>query len=271
MSDTYEVYALKYGTRANRTRADSFLMDAHSATPHTIDYFVWVIRNADRTIVVDTGYDDAEARRRGRPIFQSPAACLADFGIAAEAIDTVIVTHLHYDHAGTLGQFPNAKFHLQAAEMAYATGPCMCQDYLREPFTGEHVCEMVRNVFSGKVIFHDGDGEIAPGITVHAMGGHSRGLQSVRVKTANGHMMLASDASHFYENFLMGRIFPIVVDSSQMLTGFTRLKQLASSIDLVVPGHDPLVCEFFPKVAGDEAGVFRLDAGPSRTIADLYS
>ena len=70
--------------------------------------------------------------------------------------------------------------------MAYATGPCMCHDHLRYPFTADHVCEMVRNVYSGRVIFHDGDGEVAPGITVHKIGGHSRGLQCVRVMTAGG-------------------------------------------------------------------------------------
>ena len=271
MSDTYEVFALRYGTRENRTRADSFIMDDDHASPHPIDYFVWVIRNADRTIVVDTGYDEAEGRRRNRPVFQSPARCLVDFGIDPESVETVIITHLHYDHAGTLNAFPNAMFHLQPTEMAYATGPCMCHDHLRAPFTADHICDMVRKIYSGKVIFHDGDAQVAPGVTVHAIGGHSLGLQSVRVKTANGHLVVASDASHFYENFLTGKVFPIVVDVAQKLDGFETIKQLASSIDLVVPGHDPLVCDLFPKIAGaDETGVFRLDVGPSRRIADLY-
>ena len=105
-------------------------------------------------------------------------------GVGAGRVDQLIVSHLHYDHAGTMRDFPNARFHLQAAEMAYATGPCMCHNPLRYPFTADHVCEMVRNVYSGRVIFHDGDGEVAPGITVHKIGGHSRGLQCVRVMTA---------------------------------------------------------------------------------------
>ena len=96
--------------------------------------------------------------------------------------------------------------------MAYATGPCMCHNHLRYPFTADHVCEMVRNVYSGRVIFHDGDGEVAPGITVHKIGGHSRGLQCVRVMTAGGPVVLASDSSHFYENFEKGKVFPITID-----------------------------------------------------------
>ena len=108
--------------------------------------------------------------------------------------------------------------------MAYATGPCMCHDHLRYPFTADHVCEMVRNVYSGRVAFHDGDAEVAPGVTVHKIGGHSRGLQCVRVMTATGPVVLASDSSHFYENFEKGKVFPITVDVADVLDGYARLK-----------------------------------------------
>ena len=109
--------------------------------------------------------------------------------------------------------------------MQYATGPCMCHAQLRIPFTVDHVCEMVRHVYSGRVIFHEGDAEIAPGITVHKTGGHSRGLQCVRVATASGPVVLASDASHYYENFEQGKVFPIVVDVEDTLRGYARLKR----------------------------------------------
>lgn len=96
-------------------------------------------------------------------------------------VETVVVSHLHYDHAGTLDTFGKARFHIQEAEMAYATGPCMCEDAMRKPFTADHVCSLVKKVYSVGVQFHDGDGEIAPGVTVHKSAGHSKGLQSVRV------------------------------------------------------------------------------------------
>ena len=104
--------------------------DDHDA-PHPIDYFVWVIRNANRTILVDCGFDEAEGTKRGRKIARTPAAALEMLGISPAEIEQLIVSHLHYDHAGTLAAFPNARFHLQAAEMAYATGPCMCHNHLR--------------------------------------------------------------------------------------------------------------------------------------------
>ncbi len=256
----WEVFAIKYADRNARTRADSFIFDDNHDAPHAMDYFMWLLRRGSEVILVDTGYDDAEATARGRPIRLDPVAALAPFGIRPEDVSQVIVTHLHYDHAGGLHLFANATLHLQTAEMAYATGPCMCHDTLRMPFTAGHVCEAIKRLYSGKVIFHEGDAEVAEGVTVHCIGGHSRGLQCVRVRTRAGWLVLASDAAHFYENFQARKAFPIVVDLQNMLDGFATLERLASSPRLIVPGHDPLVQEYFPsELAGH---IHRLDAGP---------
>ena len=258
MSGIWEIYAVKYAERNARTRADSFLDDDHPALPHGMDYFVWVLVDGARRIVVDTGYDADEARRRGRPILRDPAQALLALDLDPETVETVIVTHLHYDHAGGLGRYPKARFHLQAMEMAFATGPCMCDPTLQMPFTADHVCEMVRHVYSGRVVFHEGDAEVAPGVTVHRIGGHSRGLQAVRVMTAGGPVCLASDAAHYYENFEAKKLFPIVVDPEVMLAGFDRIVELAGDGTRVIPGHDPLVRERFPGW-GNSGFVWRLD------------
>jgi glyoxylase-like metal-dependent hydrolase (beta-lactamase superfamily II) len=259
-SDAYEILALKYAELTQRKRYESFIAADDHDQPHPMDYFVWVIRNAQRTIVVDTGFDAIEGARRGRRVVRSPAAALEQIGVAAGNVDQVVITHLHYDHAGTLTAFPKARFHLQAAELAYATGPCMVHAHLRHPFTVDHVCEMVKNVYSGRVIFHDGDAQIAPGVTVHKIGGHSRGLQCVRVATAGGPVVLASDASHYYENFEKGKVFPTTVDIPDVLSGYQRIVALAGSTRRVVPGHDPLVLARYPALNSQTQGiVHRLD------------
>lgn len=246
MSDRWSVFALKYADRNARTRSDSFLHDDHPAAPHGMDYFVWVLDNGLRQIVVDTGYDADEGKRRNRPILRDPAASLAAVGLNPDTVDTVIITHLHYDHAGGLNRYPAAKFHVQSSELAFATGPCMCDPEMRAPFTAHHVCEMIQHIYSGRVNFFDGDGQVAPGVTVHRIGGHSRGLQVVRVMTETGPLCLASDAAHYYENFLENRLFPIVVDAEDMLAGFTRIVELGGGADRVLPGHDPLVRDRYP-------------------------
>ena len=108
---------------------------------------------------------------------------------------------------------------------------------------------------------------IAGAVSVHKIGGHSRGLQAVQVKTEQGWLCLASDATHYYENLLARRPFPIVVDIEDMLTGYDTLQTLASDISLVVPGHDPLVTELFPAY-GDSGFVWRLDKGPTAQLPD---
>ncbi|MEX3017580.1 N-acyl homoserine lactonase family protein [Gymnodinialimonas hymeniacidonis] len=263
MSD-WEVYCIKYADRNARTRADSFIFDDNHDAPHAMDYFMWLLQRGAEVILVDTGYDTAEAQARGRPIRLDPVAALAPFGIAPEDVTQVIVTHLHYDHAGGMHLFPNARLHLQTAEMAYATGPCMCHETLQMPFTASHVCTAIMRLYAGKVTFHDGDAEIAEGVTVHCIGGHSRGLQCVRVRTKAGWLVLASDAAHFYENVFARKPFPIVVDLQDMLDGFDTLHRLASAPSLIVPGHDPLVREYFPQDLAPH--ITRLDAGPLKAF-----
>ncbi|MEM9320146.1 MAG: N-acyl homoserine lactonase family protein [Pseudomonadota bacterium] len=257
----WEVYAVKYADRPGRTRADSFLFDPRPDEPHGIDYFVWVLRSGDQVILVDTGYDAAEGSLRGRPIRRDPVDALAPLGLRPDQIDTLICTHLHYDHAGGLHLFPNAQIHLQEAEMVFATGPCMCDPTMQMPFTGAHVCEAVKRLYQGRVTFHDGDGAVADGVTVHKIGGHSRGLQAVRVRTASGWLCLASDAAHYYENVFLRKPFPIVIDLEDMVRGWDRTLSLASDRSLLIPGHDPLVMEIFPRGPADH--ICRLDQGPT--------
>jgi glyoxylase-like metal-dependent hydrolase (beta-lactamase superfamily II) len=263
-TETYEVLALKYARHAERTRRDNFLLafllaDDH-ASPQPIDYYVWVIRNERRTILVDTGFDRAEAKTRNRVLEREPREALEMIGVAPDTIETVVISHLHYDHAGTLEQFPAARFHIQEAEMAFATGRCMCDEILRLPFTADHVCGLVKKVYAGRVTFHDGDGAIAPGVTVHHVPGHSKGLQCVRVLTATGWVVLAADSTHLYENFEQRKPFPIVVDVEETLRSYDRLERLATSRRHIVPGHDPLVLRRYPPLNPRTEGVVhRLD------------
>ena len=148
MNDVWEVYALKYAERNSRTRNDSFLLDDNHNAPHHMDYYLWLLKSPTKTILVDTGYDTAEGIARGRPVQVDPAELLKQFGVAPDTIDTVVITHLHYDHAGSLPEFTAATFYLQEHEMIYATGPCMCHGELKKPYTGEHIAEMVRRAVS---------------------------------------------------------------------------------------------------------------------------
>jgi glyoxylase-like metal-dependent hydrolase (beta-lactamase superfamily II) len=260
--DLHEVYAIRYGHHSRRSPANFIDGDPHDSL-QPLDFFVWVIVGPSGAIVVDTGFDEAMARRRQREMIKPVHDGLKALGIAPEAVETVIVSHLHYDHCGNYDLFPHARYHLQDKEMAYATGRCMCHQVLRLPFEADDVVAMVRKVFAGRAVFHDGEDEIVPGVTVHHIGGHSKGLQCVRVKTRRGHVVLAADATHLYAHIDGGRVFPIVYNVAEVLEGYGTLKKLATSPRHIVPGHDPLVLAHYPAAKpGLENWIARLDAEP---------
>ena len=266
MGSAYEIYAIRYATMSPRTPHMNHLVpDPHETSAQGLDYFVWLICGGGRDILVDTGFNAAEAKLRSRKLTLNPVEALARFGVRADDIRDVVVTHLHYDHAGNLDLFPNARFHLQDREMSYATGRCMCHGVLRHPFSVEHVTLMVRHVFSERVSFHSGDGEVAPGVTLHRVGGHSDGLQVVRVETARGPVVLASDASHYYANMHRRSPFPIIYNLGDMFEGWEIVERLAGHPDRVIPGHDPIVTEIYPR-ASDKVDAYSLHVQPSRSF-----
>jgi glyoxylase-like metal-dependent hydrolase (beta-lactamase superfamily II) len=261
-ADTYEIYAVRYAHHERRAAENFYGGDPHDG-PMPLDYFVWAIKGEDRTLVFDTGFDEAMARKRKRDFLLPPRDGLLAIGVDPSAVRDVVISHMHYDHAGNNDLFPNATFHLQDREMAFCTGRCMCHQDVRRSFEVADVTAMVGRVFQGRVQFHDGEDEIAPGITVHRVGGHTEGLQFMRVKTGRGWVVLASDASHFYANFEQMRAYATVYNVGDMLEGFATLKRLASSPQHVIPGHDPLVLRRYPAPRPDLDGIaVRLDVAP---------
>ncbi|HUU71901.1 MAG TPA: N-acyl homoserine lactonase family protein [Burkholderiales bacterium] len=260
--DVYEIYGIKYAWLSRRS-PDNFIGGDPHDLDMPLDYYVWTISNKSRTVVVDTGFGQEAAKKRGRTILRPVEEGIRALGINPEKVEDVVITHMHYDHAGNVPLFSNAKFHLQDKEMDFATGRCMCHNLMRHPYEANDVVEMVRCVHDQRVQFHDGSAQIAPGIELHHIGGHTMGLQSVRVKTQRGWVVLASDASHFYAHMEQDRAFPIVYNLAEMLDGFNTLRQLATSSRHVIPGHDPLVMARYPAAKpGFEDWIVRLDVDP---------
>ncbi|GAA2853318.1 MBL fold metallo-hydrolase [Actinoplanes cyaneus] len=236
------VYALQYGCRAG-VRGEHFLgWDAASGERHDIAYYAWLVLSADRTILVDTGMDPAaDPPLTGWSFRTSVPALLAGSGIAAAGVDTVVLTHLHYDHAGGVRSLPRARVFVQAAELAYWAGPAAKRN-TREAWLSDrddlgHVAALLD---TGRAVALSGDHEVAPGVSAHLVGGHTAGMQIVAVRTASGPLVLASDALHFFENAETDRPGPILHSMPDVYAAFDRARELAAG-GTVVPGHDTSV------------------------------
>lgn len=266
----HRIHAIRYA-RHERPACDNFIGgvvgDDHAA-PMPLDYYVWMVeRDGMAPLLVDTGFGAEAATRRGRTLLRPVEDGLRAIGIAPERVADVVLTHLHYDHAGSLALFPKARFHIQERELAFATGKAMRHGHVRAPFDVEPVAEMVRLLFGERLVFHDGDAALGPGLVLRALPGHSAGLQGLEVATARGPVILASDACHLYANLVRTVPFPIVVDVPAYLDALARLRALAPGLDHIIPGHDPLVLRAFPPGAAPD--IARVDLPPRPSIETL--
>ena len=265
----YKVYAIRYATRAAK-RSDNFIGGDPHEGPMPLDYFVWAAIGPERSFVVDTGFTAEVAARRERDFLRCPIDALKLIGLDGGSVKDVILTHLHYDHVGNFDKLPAATFHLQETELHYAVGRYMRYKRLQHSYEVEDVVGIVRANYAGRVLFYRGDAELAPGVTIHSAPGHSAGLQYVRVNTARGWLVLASDVSHFYENMETYRPFVTVFHVGEMLEGFDKLKASAASSDYIIPGHDPLVMERYAAPSPELAGIVaRLDEPQRASSSDL--
>lgn len=260
--DTYEIYAVRYGHFEARSPMNYLGGDPHDV-PEPLDYYVWVIVGRGKTYIVDSGFDEERSKTRKREIVKPVGEGLKAIGIDPGKVTDVIVSHMHYDHVGNHTLFPQAKYHVQDTEMAFVTGRCMCHAHMRLPFEFDDVTAMLRRVYDGRVEFHDGDSQIAPGITVHKIGGHSKGLQCVRVKTRRGNVVLASDAIHLFRHMEQSRVFPVFHNIEEVLEGYKKVQRLADSSKHIIPGHDPLVLARYEAAQENlKDWVVRLDVEP---------
>jgi glyoxylase-like metal-dependent hydrolase (beta-lactamase superfamily II) len=195
---SYQITPVAVGSRDAESSLLLYLTDAGRTIP--ITYRLWAIRNGERTIVVDTGLPLDEAHRRGIGDAIDAGAALLQAGIDARAVDTVILTHLHWDHGSNVGQFPNARFVVQRAEI----------DWLRDPmrnhpsigrFYSDDLSVFRALAERDRLQLLDGDGVIADGVEALHVGGHTPGSQVVVVDVDDGRAVICGDAIPLNRNF----------------------------------------------------------------------
>jgi glyoxylase-like metal-dependent hydrolase (beta-lactamase superfamily II) len=250
MTESFSVVAVRYGT-LETTLADAYYRWSAYGEPDgpaRLDYYFWILRSHEETILVDTGFHPQAGARRGRTTLIEPADAMARLGVDPDTVKRILVTHLHYDHIGNLDALPGAELLVPAVELDFWLSPMG----RRGQFAGtveEAELEYVRAADrAGRVTRLIGGEEIARDVHAVHLGGHSPGQMALAIFGEGPRVVLASDAAHFYDELDNERPFAVIADLAEMYEAYDTLRELAGAEGHIVPGHDPALMERYPRV-----------------------
>ena len=251
-TEQYQITIVQYGTRLTE-KSDVFLnyrIHHEPDAPFRVDYFFWVISNAERTVIVDTGFSKDAGESRGRSFVVEPALAYDALGVDASTAPEVLITHAHYDHAGNLGLFPQSRITIAEAEYAFTQSGLINRAQFAYAYDTKDAEALADAKTQGRLRSFAGSVDIAPGITMVELGGHTAGQSVVLVDTSEGTVLIASDAIHFYEEFDLDRPFAFVGDLAGTYQGFDSIRTLIETdVKHLISGHDPDTLNRFAAVA----------------------
>lgn len=257
----YDVYALQYASRPTVASAKFYRYELYDEPDRDYDtaYYFWLIRNTEQTVLVDCGYSAEAAALRNRKIDTEPTELLSRLGVTPADVDHVVLSHMHFDHIGNVGLFPNATFSMARAELEFWTGPYSDRTCIEWQVRSEEVQAVVALHKAGRLqLVESSPTELFPGITLNVLPGHTPGQLVTHVVTGGREIVLASDALHFYDSLRLDRPFQIFLDLVGMYQSYDHLRKLDNQPSTtIVAGHDPEVMSMFEHAADHCADLTR--------------
>lgn len=241
---TYDVYALRYATLRGFP-VHHLVAGADTSRRADLAMMFWLVKRPGRYLLVDAGFYRQKFIDQWKPAdYVRPDEAVRKFGIDPAFITDIFVTHVHWDHLDGADLFPNARVWIQRAEYEHYVG----EDGrpLDSGVDADDAAMLARLMKAGRVERIDGDAqEFLPGLTAYTGGKHTFESQYLAVRTSRGTAVIASDNAYLYENLEKPAAIAQTLDAASNLAAIGRMKRLASSPRLIVPGHDPAVFERF--------------------------
>lgn len=249
-SKTWEILIIKHGTRVT-TRSDVFMNYGYYNEPDgefLLDYYLWVLRSGEHVIHVDTGYSAAGAARRSRTVLIDPMEVLEKLGLRADAGNPLVLTHAHYDHIGNVAAFTRSPIYISRRELEFWTSDLGTRPMFSHFGDQQEVAAILQAKDEGRLREFEGRCEIAPGVELLEVGGHTPGQLVVRVQTDLGPVILAADAAHFHEEVERDMLFQSMTDLPMAYQALDWLRNEA--VVAIITGHDAGELDRFERIEG---------------------
>jgi len=258
--ENYSIKLLEYGGIEGYPKS-GLVYGAHNQGTTYLPFFYNLIQSKDQNILFDIGFrDDQEDKQKdwvklfnvSKSTMEGPEEILNKVNLTPNDIDKIILSHLHYDHAGNIDKFPNAQFYVQKEELDGWVTSLSLPDKVREwvwlATDIDHINDLLLASSEKRVtLVKDDNFEVAKGIKVHAAKGHTFGTQALTVETKKGMYALAQDVVYTYENATDYKPLGLGLDNLEQLNSIHKVNNLVNGdINRIIPGHDIAVFDKYP-------------------------
>lgn len=201
MTETWDLFVLEYARSRQQPWVD-LVSGMYKDGLVDLPFSFVLARRGERNVLIDTGFMQDEhssgfSRKFGIPNWISPVRLLGEIGVAADEITDIIVTHAHFDHMGSIAEFPNAQIVIQKSELLtwyemIALPPRF--SHLTAIIDPDNLRTALEASIQHRVTLVDGDqDDVLPGIHVRLGSGHTIGQQYAIVDTGRGRLVISGD------------------------------------------------------------------------------
>jgi glyoxylase-like metal-dependent hydrolase (beta-lactamase superfamily II) len=203
----WDVYVLEYARSKNQPWVD-LISGMYDDGVMDLPFSFILARHGDRNVLVDTGFmqdDHSFSQKFGIPYWISPLRMLGELGIEPGGITDIFVTHAHFDHMGSIGEFPNAQIYIQKSELLSwyeAIALPKRFSHLTAIIDPDNLRSALDASIEHRVTLVDGDKDnVLPGIHVRLGSGHTIGQQFIVIETEAGRRTISGDCVYSRRQF----------------------------------------------------------------------
>ena len=254
---TYRVYAASYGLAS---WSENRMVRGGSSARIPLEWYFWIVRGNGRTVLVDTGFDDARrADSWGTRGYVPPGERLRQLGIAPSEVSDVVLTHAHWDHMGTLDAYPGARVWIQEAELEHARAAAASSQAMTDGMLRQDIESLLEAEAQGRLRVVRGAQQLAPGIELTLTADHTPGHQFVTVETLDGRVVIAGDSTYLYYNNQWQTAIGSADDPAANLRAIRAMQRRAGSHSWWCRATIRWSADFFPEVS---PGIFHVATIP---------